>query len=234
MNYFYNEYPDKNTFLNTEESNHCIKVLRKKKGDLINLINGKGDVFTAEILDANFRKCSYNILNVKKSERKKNFHSHVAISPTKNHDRLEWFVEKSCELGIDEISIVSTKRTERKKVNMDRLERKTISALKQSKNLYKTQINAIISLSDFLKSHQQAVSKFIAFVDHENPKNLQKQILKGANTLVLIGPEGDFTSEEVNLAISNGFQKVSLGNSILRTETAGVIVTHTINMINEW
>ncbi|MFT7162979.1 MAG: 16S rRNA (uracil1498-N3)-methyltransferase [Bacteroidia bacterium] len=234
MNYFYNEYPDKDTFLSTEESSHCIKVLRKKKGDQIHIINGKGAVFIAEILDTNFRKCSYKILDLKRSESKKNFHSHVAISPTKNHDRLEWFVEKSCELGIDEISIVSTKRTERKKVNMDRLERKTISALKQSKNLHKTQVNNILNLSDFLKSHQEVASKFIAFVDHENPKNLHKQVLRGTNTLVLIGPEGDFNTEEVDLAISYGFEKISLGNSILRTETAGVIATHTINMVNEW
>lgn len=234
MNYFYNEYPDKDTFLTTEESSHCIKVLRKKKGEQIDIIDGKGNVFTAEILDANFRKCSYKILNVNKSESKKNFHSHVAISPTKNHDRLEWFVEKSCELGIHEISIITTKRTERKKVNMDRLERKTISALKQSKNLYKTKVNSMINFSEFLKSQQEVASKFIAFVDHENPKQLHKAILKSTDTLVLIGPEGDFTAEEVDLAISRGFEKVSLGNSILRTETAGVIATHTINMINEW
>jgi 16S rRNA (uracil1498-N3)-methyltransferase len=106
--------------------------------------------------------------------------------------------------------------------------------LKQSKNLHKTQVNNILNLSDFLKSHQEVASKFIAFVDHENPKNLHKQVLRGTNTLVLIGPEGDFNTEEVDLAISYGFEKISLGNSILRTETAGVIATHTINMVNEW
>lgn len=234
MNYFYNENAQENSFLSTEESSHCIKVLRKRKSDRIDVIDGKGKIFTAEIIDANFRKCTYQIIDCQESKKQKKFYSHIAISPTKNHDRLEWFVEKSCELGVDEISIITTKRTERKKVNMERLERKAISALKQSKNLFITKINTPVSVNQFLESDLTGKSKFIAFVDHENPDYLHKQVKKETNTLILIGPEGDFTIEEVSQALSVGFKKVSLGKSVLRTETAGVIATHSINMINEY
>lgn len=233
MNYFYNEFPESITALTPEESNHCIKVLRKKRGDQIDIIDGKGHVFSAEIIDDNARKCSYKILDVKNTAKRNSYHSHIAIAPTKNHDRLEWFVEKSCELGINEISIVTTKRTERKNINLDRLEKKAISALKQSKNLFKTDINNMLTLNDFLKSHIKEENRFIAFVDYDNPNFLHQKITKDSDILILIGPEGDFTPEEVELANSKGFDNVSLGKSILRTETAGVIAMHTINIANE-
>ncbi|MEQ6119442.1 16S rRNA (uracil(1498)-N(3))-methyltransferase [Reichenbachiella sp. MALMAid0571] len=233
MNYFYNDDPEHFNFLNSEESNHCIKVLRKKKGDVIDVIDGKGNVFSCEITADNFRKCEFSILDKKASNKHKPHTVHIAIAPTKNHDRLEWFVEKSSELGVDEISFITTKRTERKKINLERLDRKTLSALKQSKNLFKTKINKLSSLKEFLETTSNAQQKFIAFVDNKNPDYLHKIAKSGTDTLILIGPEGDFTEEEVAVALSKGFQKISLGKSVLRTETAGVIACHSINLINE-
>jgi len=233
MNYFYNDDPEQFNYLNSEESHHCIKVLRKKKGDVIDVIDGNGHVFSCEIITDNFRKCAFNILEEKVSSANKPYSVHIAIAPTKNHDRLEWFVEKTAELGINEVSFIVTKRSERKKINLERLDRKTLSALKQSKNLFKTKLNELTPLKSFLDATPNTNQKFIAFVDNQNPDYLHKIAQAGTNTLILIGPEGDFTEEEVALALSKGFQKVSLGKSVLRTETAGVIACHSINLINE-
>ena len=232
MNHYYHPDPESNSLLSPEESTHAIKVLRKKVGDELKIIDGKGSLFHAKISNANFRKCEFEIKS-KKEFAKRDYAIHVAIAPTKNIDRLEWFVEKACEIGIDEISLFETKRTERTKVNLERLEKKAISALKQSKGYWKCGINPLIQYADFQKSDFSDYQKFIAFVDSENPANLSKAIKPKKDTLVLIGPEGDFTQEEVTKAVTNGFQKVSMGTQVLRTETAGLMAIHTTHLINE-
>ena len=232
MYYFYHSDPESESFLSTEESSHCVKVLRKKSGDTIEIIDGKGFLYTCTIQEANFRKCTFQINEKKYSASSEDYHLHICIAPTKNQDRLEWFVEKACELAVHEISIVNTQRTERKKVNLQRLEKKAISALKQSKNLFKTQIISFTAFKELLHTLPLDAQKFIAFVDHDNPKNLFHEVQPKKNTIVLIGPEGDFTNEEVAFAIDSGFKKVSLGKSVLRTETAGVVAANTVILKN--
>ncbi len=231
MPYFYHSDPQNTPTLNSEESQHCVKVLRKRNGDTIEVIDGKGHLYTCEITDDNFRKCSFRILSTE-STPPSSTRSHIAIAPTKNHDRMEWFAEKAAELGITDISIVLTERCERKKVNTERLERKLVSAMKQSKNLYKTTLHTPVGLAECIKNTADYAQRFIAFVDHENPLLLHKEAKPGSDTLVLIGPEGDFTAEEVDMALNNEFKKISLGKSVLRTETAGVAAAHTLILAN--
>lgn len=232
MNYFYHPNPETDNQLSNEESFHCIKVLRKKRGDQIDIIDGKGHIFKCKIENDSHRNCSFSILEKIQVSNSKDYYIHIAIAPTKNQDRIEWFVEKTCELGVDEISFINTKRTERKKINLERIEKKAVSAMKQSKNLNKTKVNALISFEEFLQSHAESTQNFIAFVDHNNESQLFKTATSKGKYLVLIGPEGDFIPEEVSLAKHRNFQMVSLGNSVLRTETAGVIACHTLNLIN--
>lgn len=233
MNYFYLEDPVNSPYLDKEESHHCVKVLRKRSGDKIEIMDGKGALYTCEIVDDNFRKCGFTILDKKASDRINPSKIHIAIAPTKNHDRIEWFVEKTAEMGLDDISLILSKRTERKKINIERLERKTVSALKQSRNLFKTSIKGCFSFEDFVAQSKDYQQKFIAFVDSSNPDYLHKVAEPGKDTLILIGPEGDFTDDEVALARSHDFHKVSLGKSVLRTETAGVVACHTMTLIND-
>lgn len=232
MNYYYHSDPESNPVLSQEESSHAIKVLRSKVGDELDVIDGKGTIYKCEITDANHRKCGFKV-KAKSSIDKKSFSTHIAIAPTKNQDRLEWFVEKACELGCDEISIINTSRTERKKVNHERLEKKAIGAMKQSKNLWKCEVHELQSLKAFIEKHRSTSNKFVAFVETGKEDLLQKKIQSGADVLILIGPEGDFTHEEIELLKTSDFETVSLGPNVLRTETAGVIAAHTANLINQ-
>ena len=232
MNYFYHPNPESDNKLSSEESFHCIKVLRKKKGDEIDIIDGNGNIYQCRVEKESHRSCDFSILNKKTTQNKKEYHTHIAIAPTKNQDRLEWFVEKACEIGIDEITFLHTKRAERKKVNLERVEKKAVSAMKQSKSLFKAQINELVPFSNFLQKNISNKQKFIAFVDHQNDKELAKVIKPKGDYLILIGPEGDFTNEELALAKENDFQMVSLGSNVLRTETAGIVACHTIELLN--
>ena len=161
----------------------------------------------------------------------KNFTIHIAISPTKNADRIEWFVEKAVEFGIDEITLLECDHTERQHINIDRLEKVAISAMKQS---LKAKLPSIHSLTSFrnLTHDAKALEKYIAHVDSENPIQLKNLVARGSSYLVLIGPEGDFSREELTLAKSLGFKKISLGPSRLRTETAGLAACHILNLAN--
>jgi len=175
-------------------------------------------------------QCTF-ILTEKTPEVKKDFFIHIAISPTKNAERIEWFVEKAVEFGVDKISFAECKNTERPYLKQDRLEKIAISAMKQS---LKASVPVIESLSRFagiVKSRNEEQA-FIAYVDQSNPDHLQHVIKAGSSYLVLIGPEGDFTMEELSLALENGFRKVSLGTSRLRTETAGLAACHILNLVN--
>ena len=161
----------------------------------------------------------------------KNFIIHIAISPTKNADRIEWFVEKAVELGIDEITLLECDHTERQHLKIDRLEKMAISAMKQS---LKAKLPVIHPLTSFRNIVHTAgsVEKYIAHVDNENPNQLKNLIAAGSSYLVLIGPEGDFSDEELTLAENQGFKKISLGPSRLRTETAGLAACHILNLAN--
>ncbi|MEQ9660273.1 16S rRNA (uracil(1498)-N(3))-methyltransferase [Fulvivirga sp.] len=216
--------------LNEEESRHCIKVLRKKAEDNITIIDGKGNFITAQILDAHPKKCQVKVIETQ-AENPRKFYIHIAIAPTKNVDRIEWFIEKSVEIGIDEISFINCQNSERRLIKMDRIEKKAISAMKQSLKATMPKLNDIQSFKDFINTENNS-DKFIGFVDMDNPHHLVHKAQKSSKYLMLIGPEGDFTLEEVALALNNGFQKISLGQSRLRTETAGISACCLFNMIN--
>lgn len=232
MALFYHQNPVDQPFLSKEESQHCVRVLRKKSGDTIYLIDGLGSKFEAVITNDSPKQCAFKIIT-KSSGEPRSYHIHVAMAPTKNHDRIEWFVEKACELGIQEISFISTKRAERKRINLDRLDKKAVSALKQSKNLFKTKINGLRRFEEVVSVYPEVDQKFIAYVSDENTHHLFQLLKPKGQYLILIGPEGDFTDEEVHAAASNGFQQIGLGDTVLRTETAGVVAAHAMKLINQ-
>jgi len=234
MQVFYQpEIPTGAHHLEPEESRHCIKVLRKQSGDIIHITDGKGFFYTANIVKADPRQCTFKIIE-KNPESKKNHHIHIAIAPTKNLDRTEWFVEKAVEVGVDEISFVICENSERKILNPDRLERKAISAMKQSLKASLPTLHAAIHFHDFLEKLSTIDVKYIAYIDKENPSPHLKTLLHPKQSYcILIGPEGDFSPNEVALAQQKGFQTVSLGNSRLRTETAGIAACVMLNLYND-
>ncbi len=217
-------------FLDSEESRHCIKVLRMNKGDTITVIDGSGSSFDCQITAANPRKCLLSIEKENKPNSAK-INIHIAIAPTKNIDRMEWFVEKCVELGISTISFISTDQSERKVIKPERLERKAISAMKQSRNFAMPDISEIQPFHQFVTSID-STQKYIAYVDETNNDHLFDLVVKGEDCLILIGPEGDFTKSEIDLALSSGFKPASLGESRLRTETAGISACQIINLRN--
>jgi 16S rRNA (uracil1498-N3)-methyltransferase len=231
VNLFYQPLIPQDVFyLDQEESKHCVKVLRRVKDDALKITDGKGNFYDAVITKADPQQCQFQIKE-KTAGPIKNFFVHIAISPTKNPERIEWFVEKAVELGIDEISFVHCQTTERPFIKIERLEKVAISAMKQSLKATLPKVNDLIKLDNLIKQSKK-VEKFIAYVDHSNPVHLKNAATSASDYLVLIGPEGDFSDGELTQAIQQGFQKVSLGNSRLRTETAGLAACHILNLIN--
>lgn len=218
--------------LDETESKHAIRVLRLKPGDKVQVVDGKGGFYTAEITEPHPKKCRLSVLEVKKEFEKRNFWLHIAIAPTKNNDRFEWFLEKATELGIDEITPLLCDHSERKSIKPDRLEKVLISAMKQSLKAWLPKLNQLVPFNEFVQKND-ARQKFIAHCFNGPKPHLKNKIEKGTSVTILIGPEGDFSPEEAELAIKNGFQAVSLGSSRLRTETAGVAACHIVNLNNE-
>ena len=203
--------------------------MRLKSGDSIDVTDGKGVFYEAQITNPDLSKCGFEIRTTKVLPQKA-FRIHIAIAPTKNTDRIEWFVEKAVELGIDRISFILCANSERKSIKIDRLEKISVSAMKQSRQAWLPQLSPLLPFKDVLNS--AAKQKFIAFVDSQNPQHLKSAAKPGGEALVLIGPEGDFSTEELQNALDLGFQKVSLGRNRLRTETAGLAACHILNLIN--
>ncbi len=228
MQLFYLEKPEKDIILSAEESKHATKALRKKEGDILNFTDGKGGLYKAELTLADSRKCRLKIVSSEQKEKQHNYHLHIAIAPTKNMDRFEWFLEKATEIGIDEITPIICNRSERKVIKKERGKRILLSAMKQSLKFYLPKLNEAISLNDFIKEDHEGI-KYIAHCEDIEKKDL-KTVNKTEKTIILIGPEGDFNQNEINLALQNQFKAVSLGKSRLRTETAGIIAIHTINI----
>lgn len=199
---------------------------------MVQLIDGKGGFYTAKIVEPNSKKCTVEIVETKKEYEKRNHRLHIAIAPTKNNDRLEWFLEKATEIGIDEITPIVCEHSERKVIKPERLEKILVSAMKQSIKAYKPQLNDLVRYTDFIK-RPFAGEKFIAHCEDDNKSYLKNKYTVGRDVLILIGPEGDFSRQEIDEARQNNFTEISLGNSRLRTETAGVVACHTINLFNE-
>lgn len=214
--------------LNPEEARHALKVMRLQTGDGLHLTDGKGHFYEAKITRTDKRSCFFEV-HQKETVTPHVGMRHLAIAPTKNIDRTEWLVEKAVEFGIDRISFVLCQHSERKVLKLDRIEKKAISAIKQSLKAWLPQLDAPVSLIDFL-NNEACPNKFIAYVDFTQSLSLQDALQPGADHLVLIGPEGDFSSEELQKAMHQGFKQVSLGQSRLRTETAGLAAVHILNL----
>lgn len=212
------------------ESKHCIKVLRLKKGDEIVLNDGVGSFYYCNIFDDNPKKCTVQVIKKVHTKNENPVNIHVAIAPTKNIDRFEWFVEKATEIGISEITPIICDRSERKNIKLDRVEKILVSAMKQSLKAYLPKLNQDISFSDFIKNYSDS-NKYIAHCN-SNTKDFLKTYPKGKDVLVLIGPEGDFSDKEIEMALSNNYEAISLGKTRLRTETAGIVVCDMINILN--
>jgi len=218
-------------YLSPDESKHCIKVLRKQLGDLIHVTDGKGLLANATITSASHKKCTFDI-ETQQLSPSPTYHNHIAIAPTKNIDRILWFVEKSIEIGIQEISFFYGEHSERTILKSDRIFSKAISAMKQSMNLHLPRINELVKYEDIIHSTISYDEKYIAYVDGDNEQFLPNLVSEKSQTrIVLIGPEGDFNTKELNTALANGFTKVSLGKSRLRTETAGIVACTMLNLV---
>ncbi len=215
--------------LDKTDSGHCIKVLRKKTGDEIHLVDGKGTMYTAKIVDANHNKCKYEIISEKEGFGVREKWLHIAMAPTKNIGRFEWFLEKATEIGIEEITPILTYHSERKVIKEDRLTKILISGMKQSLKAKLPKLNPLLKWKEFLQEEAWSTYDFkgIACMT-EKSSSLKTQEL-GQNALVLIGPEGGFSDLEIQEATEAGFKPVTLGESRLRTETAGIVVCSLFN-----
>jgi 16S rRNA (uracil1498-N3)-methyltransferase len=225
MNVFYT--PDifgNNYSLDEQESRHCIKVLRLRTGDEIYLVDGKGGFYKASLTDAHPKSCQLTIIEKEENFQKRNYYFHLAIAPTKNVDRIEWLLEKAVEIGIDEFTPVICERSERKTLNIERLEKIAVSAMKQSIKAFVTRINPCIPFRNFIK-HASEEIKMVAYCnsgDGVSRTSINTIYKPGLSALSLIGPEGDFSQTEIKLALESGFKGVTMGNSRLRVETAGL------------
>ncbi len=235
MYLFYCPDIDKQQTLSEEESAHCVRVLRYTAGDEILITDGKGTTYTARITNPHPKHCDFEIISREKQEPHHAFHLHIAIAPTKNIERMEWAIEKCVEIGVDEITPLLCRFSERKQLRIDRLEKIILSAAKQSLTPYLPVLHELTPFDEFIQrqSQCQGPQNFIAHCYKEDKRVLKTEIEQGKDVLVLIGPEGDFSEKEVSDALSLGFIPVSLGNSRLRTETAAVVACHTAVLMNE-
>lgn len=219
--------------LDENESKHIIRVMRMKKGMQVKLIDGKGNLYDGEISDDNPRHCSIRITGVIRDFEKRNYRLHIAISPLKNTDRLEWFIEKSVEMGIDAITPLICHNTEKPSVKLERLKSIIVSAMKQSLKATDTLLNAPVSFSDFISSNHEGIRMIAHCNTSFERSSIADVCMKTEDALILIGPEGDFTEEEIRMASVKGFTGVHLGKSRLRTETAGIAACHSVYFINQ-
>lgn len=228
MHLFYQpDFTPDNNFLSNDEAQHCVKVLRHRTGDLIVVTDGKGTKYQTKILSTHSKACELEILE-KFKVKPLPYAIHLAIAPTKNTDRMEWMVEKCVEIGIDQISFITCQHSDRKKMRMDRIEKKAIAAMKQAQLAYLPSINQLVNCKEFINK-SQADQKFIAHY-HTDYSTLKKAINANQAYLIMVGPEGDFSQDELDLAIQHQFTPVTLGNNRLRTETAGLMACHTFHV----
>ncbi|CAL2055328.1 16S rRNA (uracil(1498)-N(3))-methyltransferase [Tenacibaculum sp. 190524A05c] len=234
MQLFFNTEINESTkeiLFNKEESRHIVRVLRKRQGDILHITNGNGYLFDAEIIIESDKKCVAKIVKSVFKEKEWSYYLHVAIAPTKNIDRLEWFIEKATEIGIDEITPILCDNSERKVIKHDRLQKIMLSAVKQSLKFTAPKLNELTKFSDFIAKERDG-ELCIAHCN-EGEKTSLKDINFSSNTItILIGPEGDFSLRETQDALNSKYIPISLGESRLRTETAGLVAVHSVNFLH--
>lgn len=233
MNIFYHtNIPVQGAFeLSEEESKHCVKVLRMHEDELISVIDGVGHKAIAKIIEPNPKRCLVEVVEFI-SEGKNQCEIHIAVAPTKNNDRMEWFVEKATEMGVSEISFLKCRNSERKEIKIERFQKIALSAIKQCNRLYLPKINEMINFEKFVLSNK-IEQKYIAYCPVDSTVLLSKKYIANQSVLILIGPEGDFSSDEVLKAKENKFNEISLGSTRYRTETAALVACHTIDILNQ-
>ena len=235
MQLFYNKdiSPENNQItFDKNESRHIVRVLRKKEGDFLYITNGNGYLFTCEILISNDKKCVADIIKSEEKPKPWNYYLHIAIAPTKNNDRYEWFLEKATEIGIDEITPIICQNSERKVLKVERMEKILQSAMKQSLKFTLPKLNEPVKLTDFINKPQQGKT-CIAHCEEQEKTLLKEHITSNEDVTLLIGPEGDFSVTEIQKALEKNYLPITLGESRLRTETAGIVATQSISFINQ-
>ena len=225
--------------LSEEESGHCVRVLRYTRGDEILLTDGVGNTYQARITNPHPKHCEFEIISQEKQAKSHDFYLHIAIAPTKNIERLEWMVEKCTEIGVDEFSFVDCQFSERHQLKTDRVERIVVSAVKQSRKAWMPRVNPMLPLECFLREPRTG-GRFICHCYNPadiGPESKREPLLSllddHEDATVLIGPEGDFSVEEVRLAESLGWRSVTLGTSRLRTETAALVAVHLMQLTHQ-
>ncbi|MBF8149995.1 16S rRNA (uracil(1498)-N(3))-methyltransferase [Winogradskyella sp. F6397] len=234
MQLFYNANISENDTsfsFDKDESRHIAKVLRKTIGDTLHITNGNGWLFTAEITLADQKHCTVSILS-KSKEPKRNYNLHLAVAPTKMNDRYEWFLEKATEIGVESITPIICDHSERKVVKIERFEKIIQSAMKQSLHYYLPKLNAPITFKDFINQDLKG-QIFIAHCEETDKKSLKSQLQPAVDITILIGPEGDFSVKEIEMALQHQFIPVTLGETRLRTETAAIVACHSVAFLNE-
>lgn len=220
-----------------EESAHCVQVLRMQAGDRIHITDGRGSIYEAEITNPHRKHCTYRILSQTQPEPLHEGRVHIAIAPTKNIDRLEWMIEKCVEMGVDEITPVLCRYSERKTINQDRLQKILVSAAKQSLKATFPTLHPLTAVTDFIANATEQDKLIAHCIESYGPTDtkfaLRNCITRGHSVVILIGPEGDFSEQEVSEALQHDWKPVSLGKARLRTETAGLVACHTALLINE-
>jgi len=215
--------------LDETDSKHCVRVLRKKKGDQILATDGKGKLFKLQLTNTNPKACAFRIVKETIQEKRADHHLHIAIAPTKQMTRFEWFLEKAVEIGIDEITPLVTQYSERDRIKQERLEKILVAAMKQSLGVFLPKLNPIVSFKNFIKQEYSATNTWIAYTPNQDDI-LSNHFTKGS-TLTLIGPEGGFSKDEALMASQSGYQAISLGANRLRTETAGIAVCQAVKTL---
>lgn len=216
-----------------EESKHCIRVLRMQRGSELHITDGKGNLYRCKVVDDNPKRCTVEIIDSISEYEKLPYHLTMAVAPTKNIDRFEWFLEKATEVGLSEIYPIESEHSERRQLKDERLEKVVTAAVKQSLKAYHPTLHPLTRIRDIITMPFEG-QKFIAHCDKETSERayLGSQLKKGGNVLILIGPEGDFSPEEITFALQNGFKPITLGDQRLRTETAAVVATVIVSTIN--
>ncbi len=220
-------------YFSEEEARHIVQVLRHQVGDTLHFVDGKGTYYEGEIIEKGKKRCTLSILRREEAYKQRPFQLHLAIAPTKNIGRLEWFLEKATELGIDRIIPIQCQHSERSRLRPERLEKVLLSAMKQSLKAYLPELAPLISFKNLMQQADLPAERFIAHCAEGEKSLLGKNYTPGNDVMVLIGPEGDFSAAEVALAEAQNFQAISLGRSRLRTETAGITACTILNYLNE-
>lgn len=231
MNTFFGIIQNNVAILNEDESLHCVKVLRHKVGDIIQVIDGNGTRAIGKIEAAHAKQCAVSLTEKEVVKQTRHYKIHIAIAPTKNIERIEWFVEKAVEIGVDEISFIKCKNSERTVIKDDRLKKVAEAAVKQSQQAFIPKLNSLLDFKEFIKKDNSDV-KLIAHCEKESKQHIKQYISTNKSFTVLIGPEGDFTKDEIALALSSSYLPVALGDSRLRTETAGLFACNALAVIN--